>query len=152
MSYQTGFMLFTEMLHISLSNFLFFLHFEIDIHFNGILPRDRIQVNLKCVCLFVWVYRHTREFFTHMKTSPLPVKGFLTYFDLYSALMSIVQWGFLRVPHQSLHGASFYNGNLQGPVTLTLIAEPVTTCFYDLGCRSWDYHCRGNWNVSLFAC
>ena len=26
--------------------------------------------------LFVWIYPHTREYFTHMETSPLPVKGY----------------------------------------------------------------------------
>ena len=27
------------------------------------------------VCLFIWIYRPTREFFTHMGMSPLPVKA-----------------------------------------------------------------------------
>ena len=32
-------------------------------------------LSLSFVCLFVWVfYRPTRQFFTHMETSPLPVK------------------------------------------------------------------------------
>ena len=26
--------------------------------------------------MFVWDFRPTREFFTHMETSPIPVKGF----------------------------------------------------------------------------
>ena len=39
------------------------------------------------VCLF-WVYRPTREFFTHMETSPWPVKG-CKCFDQCSALMAI---------------------------------------------------------------
>ena len=44
-------------------------------------------------------------------------------FDLCSALMAIVQWGFFSLPHLLCHGASVYNGHLRGPVTLTHIAE-----------------------------
>ena len=68
------------------------------------------------VCLFVWVFRPTREFFTHMETSPLPMKG--CKFDLCSELMIIEQWGFLSVPHKLCQGASIYYGHLRGPVTL----------------------------------
>ena len=44
-------------------------------------------------------------------------------FDLCSALMAIVQWGFFSVPHLLWHEASFYDGHLRGPVTLTPNAE-----------------------------
>ena len=43
-------------------------------------------------------------------------------FYLCSAL-SIEQWGFFSVPHLLWHGSSIYKGNLQGPVTLTSVAE-----------------------------
>ena len=40
--------------------------------------------------------------------------------DLCSALMAIIeQWGFFSVPHLLWHGASIYDGHLQGPVTIT---------------------------------
>ena len=44
-------------------------------------------------------------------------------FDLCSALMAIVQWGFFSVPHLLWHGASVYNGHLRWPMILTPIAE-----------------------------
>ena len=44
-------------------------------------------------------------------------------FDLCLALMAIEQWGFFSVPHLLWHGAFVYDGHLQGPVTLTAIAE-----------------------------
>ena len=37
--------------------------------------------------------------------------------------MAIVQWGFFSVPHLLWHEASFYDGHLRGPVTLTPNAE-----------------------------
>ena len=60
-------------------------------------------------------------------------------FDLWLALMAIVQWGFISVPHLLWHGASVYNGHLQRSVTHThtcyqeFISGAVTTCIYDLG-------------------
>ena len=42
-------------------------------------------------------------------------------FDLCLALMAIEQWVFFSVPHLLWHGASVYNGLLQGPGTLTPI-------------------------------
>ena len=72
---------------------------------------------LSFVCLFVCfgVYRPTREFFTQMETSPIPVKG--ANFDLCSALLAIEQWGFFSGPHLLWHWASVYDGNLRGPLT-----------------------------------
>ena len=55
-------------------------------------------------------------------------------FDLCSALIAIEQWGFFSVPHILLwYGASFYNGHLRGPVTLTHYAERMTKV-----CRGWN--------------
>ena len=39
----------------------------------------------------------TREFFTHLKTSPLLMNS--SKFDVYSGLVTIEQWGFFKVPH-----------------------------------------------------
>ena len=48
-------------------------------------------------------------------------------FDLCSTLMANEQWRFFNsMPHLLWHGASVYNGHLQGPVTLTPIAERLT--------------------------
>ena len=97
-------------------------------------------------CLFR-VYRLPREIFTHMETSPLPVKG--CKFELCSALMAIEQWKLLSVAHLLWHGISVYNGHLRGPVTLTPIAEhlavelslPVFTTYV---CRSWDLNTQAS--------
>ena len=51
------------------------------------------------------VFRLTREFFTHLGTSPLPWRG--ANFDLCSALMAIEQWVFFSVPHVMWHGHPF---------------------------------------------
>ena len=67
------------------------------------------------------VYRPTREFLTHMDTSPLPMKGWK--FHLCSALMVIEQWEFFQVQHLLWHGPTLYNRQLRGPVTLTPVAE-----------------------------
>ena len=58
------------------------------------------------------------------------------------------------MPQLLLHGASVYNGNLGGPVTLTPIAEPFAVelslpVFMTKACRGWDsntqpFACRGN--------
>ena len=85
-------------------------------------------------CLF-GVYHLTREFFTNMETTPLPVKA--VNFDLCSTLISIEQWGFLNVPHLLWNRPTLHNGHPRGPMTLTLVAErlagAVTICVYDLG-------------------
>ena len=72
------------------------------------------------VCLF-GVFRPTWEFFTHLDTSPLPMKGcnFLSML----AIMAIEQWVVFSVSHVLWHGASIYNGHLRGLVTLTPFAE-----------------------------
>ena len=89
------------------------------------------------VCLF-GVYHPTREFFTHMETSPLPVKGckILPMLSTYA----IEQWVFFNVPHLQWNGPILYNGHLRRPVILTPVAYcrafgsgAVTTIFYDIG-------------------
>ena len=44
-------------------------------------------------------------------------------FDLCSALMAIVQWGFFSVPHLLWQGAFVYNGHFRRPESLTPFAE-----------------------------
>ena len=51
-------------------------------------------------------------------------------FDLISALKAIEQWGFFCVPHLLWHGASVYNGHLQGPVTHLLPCVWQWSCHY----------------------
>ena len=101
--------------------------------YNPLLCRVYIYIHIytNCVHKGAWFFcqqhsywdplslidRSTREFFTHMETSPLPVK------DLCSALMAIEQWGFFSVP--LWHGPSAYKGLLRGPVTFTPVAESL---------------------------
>ena len=64
-------------------------------------------------------------------------------FDLCSTLMAIEQWGFFSVSHLLWHGASVYNDYLQGPVTLTPVAERSAlelslSVFMTKVCRGWD--------------
>ena len=65
------------------------------------------------------------------------------FYLLCSALIAIEQWGFFSVQHPLWHGASVYDGQLRGSVTLKPIAErlavelslPVFTTYV---CRGWD--------------
>ena len=52
---------------------------------------------------------------------------------VFSALIAIEQWGFFSVPRLLWHGTSVYNGHLWGPLTLTPVAERLTSCFNDQG-------------------
>ena len=95
-----------------------------------------------CVC---GVYRPTREFFTHMETSQLPVKGCKFWPSL--ALMAIEQWGFFNVPHLLWHGPTLYNDHLRGPVTVTpitcterLAVELLLPVFTSQVCRDQGYN------------
>ena len=65
----------------------------------------------KLLCrLFVWGFRSIREFFTHLKTSTLPING--ANIDLiYSQLR------FSSVSHVRVHG------HLQRPVTRAPVSE-----------------------------
>ena len=64
----------------------------------------------------------SREFFTHLETSPLPVKG-CKFWPMLGMLIVIVQWGFFTVPHLLWQRSNIYNGHLRGPVTPTTITE-----------------------------
>ena len=65
------------------------------------------------------------DFFTHMETSPLLVKGC----KFWPVLNTHCHWAvrvFFSVPHLLWHGASVCNGHLRGPVTLTSNAERLS--------------------------
>ena len=71
---------------------------------------------------FFFIFRSTREFFTHVETSPEPMK------DLYSTLVTIEQWGFFCVPHLLWHGpfmpiADLLAGELSQPVLTTWVCR-----------------------------
>ena len=78
------------------------------------------------------VYRPTREFFTHMKTSSWPDKGY-TFWLMPG--MIIEQWGFFSMPHLLLHGAFVYNGHLRGHLTLTTMPSVSQLCWHYLHLR-----------------
>ena len=90
-------------------------------HEKDLEPEQQQAISLVAAESFLSVcltfFRPIREFFTHLETSPLPVK------DLCSTLMAVVQWGSLGVPHLLWHGTFVYNGHLRGPVILTPNAE-----------------------------
>ena len=77
------------------------------------------------------VYRPTREFCTHLETSPLQIKG--CNFDLCSTLTAIEQWGSFNVPHPLRHGPTVYNGHHNHTCCRAFGSGAVTTCFYDSG-------------------
>ena len=62
------------------------------------------------VCLF-GDFRPTREFFTHLETSLLPMKDYNFWVKVFN------------MPHLLCHGQTLYNGYLREPVTLTPVAE-----------------------------
>ena len=80
-------------------------------------------------CLFVCssrVYRPTREFFTHMETSLLPVK-FWPVLGTHGHWAVRVLYG--ATPTKT--GASVYNGHLRGPMILTLMLRVLqSSCHY----------------------
>ena len=96
------------------------------------------------ISLFVWGFPSHSRFFHLFGRVTITGEGWqTTSFDLYSALMAIEQWGFFNVPHLLWHKPSLYQGHLQGPVTITFVAErlalelsrPVLTT---LLCPNWN--------------
>ena len=55
-----------------------------------------------------------------------------TNFDLYTLHGIHGHWA-VRDPHLPWHVPTLYKGHLRGPVTLTPVAKPVTTCAKELG-------------------
>ena len=82
-----------------------------------------MRFDVSSVCLFVCLFFVPRKNFSLIWRRHY-WRWRSADFDLCSALMAIEQLGFFNVPHLLWHGASFYNGHLRGPVTLTPIAEP----------------------------
>ena len=88
-----------------------------------IAPLFCFQFSCPFLCLFVCL-----EFFVPLENFSLIWRRHLCLWraancDLCSALMVIQQCGFFSVSHLLRHGASVYNGNLWGPLTLTPNAE-----------------------------
>ena len=87
--------------------------------------KDTLSMNtdsfvfLFLVCLFVclFVFPLENEFFTHMETSPVPLKGCKCW------PMLGTHGHILSVPHLQWHERSVYNGHLRWPSTFPSIAE-----------------------------
>ena len=98
---------------------------------------------------FVWFFFVPLEnFFTHLETSLLPVKGCKILPFLGTA---IEQWGFFNVLHLLWHGSILYNGHLRGLVTLTLFAERLETELSIPVLTTWVFPDRGSKSVLLNA-
>ena len=89
--------------------------------------------SVKLRVFFVWGYCPTREFFTHMGTSPLLVKGCKWLLSSEGSLAS----------HTYCDSGTVYDSHLRGPVTLTPIAERLAVerslhVFTTYVSRGWD--------------
>ena len=97
------------------------MHLIKNIFFKSFMLKNVVFLDCLFVCLF-GVYSQTREFFTHMETSLLRVKGckFLTYARHSWQLSSE---GSLACQNLLQHGPTVYNGHLRGTVTHIFVAE-----------------------------
>ena len=68
--------------------------------------------------LFVWDFRHIREFFTHMKMSPLPVNCY----KVWPILGTHGHWT-ARIHLLRNGSTAIYDGHLRRPVTLPTVAK-----------------------------
>ena len=120
----------------SLSTFSHLLHFERG-HFS--LRIDVIVIICMFVCLFIWDFRATREFFTHKEMSPLPMTG-----CKFGPIPGTHVHGSVRVPLRATptvtRGIRLYWWSLRTRDTRTYCrafsSGAVTTCFHDWG-LSW---------------
>ena len=123
---------------------LFLAHLRWTLHINLLIEPHTSACMQECM-MIIWQWRvgiliHAHDLNVHSIFS-LFVSYYCRwralYFDLCSALVAIEQWGFFRVPLLLWHGALFYNGHIQGPVTLTPVAERLASELslpvYDLG-------------------
>ena len=80
-------------------------------------------LKLNILFFFVYLFLYLLGFFENVSHiwRPHHYRWRAANFDLCSARMAIEQWWFFSVPHLLWHGASVYNGHLQGLVTLTLL-------------------------------
>ena len=81
---------------------------------------------------FVWGFStHSWVFHSY---GDVIITGENLQIHVYSALMTIEQWGFFSVPHLLWHGASVYNLRTHNTRTYCRAfgSRAVPTCFYDL--------------------
>ena len=113
-------------------------------HSGRIIPISSIQTHLfffdLCLFCLFGVYRPTRKLFTHMETSPLPVKGC----KFWPILGTHGQWAmsvFKRATPTVTRGIRLLWFSPRTRDTHTNCrafgSGAVTTCFYDLR-RGWD--------------
>ena len=69
-------------------------------------------------CFVCFGFCPTLDFFTHVETSPLPVKGCKFWH-----ILGTEQWRFFSVLHLLWHRLIVYDGYIRGPAILTLVAE-----------------------------
>ena len=120
---------------------------------NIIMQYKKTCFTFPIICLLV-VLRSTRECFTHMESSSLPVKG--CKIDLSSALMVIEQCVFFSVPYLLwVVIRLLYWLSPRTYVTLTCCREPgsgsITTYFNDLsmswtGMEPWSPSCEATFD------
>ena len=82
------------------------------------------------------MFTHHVEFFNHMETSPLRIKG-----CKFSPILGTHgHWAVrvFRAPHLLWHASSVYICHLRGPVTFTTVAERLTYVYMTWFCRGWD--------------
>ena len=108
--------------------------------------QERFCINLKRTISLLWML--FIELFVPLENFSLiwrrrHCRSRAANFDLCSTLMAYEQWVFFSVPHLLWHGATVYNGNFRGPVTLTPFAERLVVqmslpVFTTKVCRGWD--------------
>ena len=88
----------------------------------------------------------TRSKFTHMETSPLPMRD-----CKFSSQLDTWHWEVFSLPYLLWQGVSVHNGRLRGPLTLTIVAEhlavelslPILVCG-DRDSNTKPSACKGN--------
>ena len=122
-------MRYLEKPNISLTNFIFKENLQ-----NVISRDEQMYIRFEVfVCSFrlFWAYRPTRKFFTHMETSPLPVKGckFLPMLGTHGHWAVTV---LMRATPTVTRGIRSPRTRDTRNYCRALSNEAVTTCFYDL--------------------
>ena len=111
----------------------------------------RFRYAFQNVCWFVWsLSSHSRIFHSYGDvTISVEVLQILTQHSWpLSSEGSLACHTYCDTCHLLWHSASVFNGNLRGPVTLTLVAERLAGELSPLGftttwiCRSWDLNTK----------
>ena len=104
----------------------------------------RLFVRSGFLCVFVcllWVFRPTREFFSHIETLPLPAKGFKFWPNI--GTIAVEQWRFFSMPHLLRHETSVYWSSPRTRDThiscRVFGSDVVTTCFNSLGPSQMEF-------------